>query len=119
MEVGITRGAEAPNVQVHQWREDSGELGHVHPRSPVDLGRELFAQNVYSHTVSLDHMHRSPQGYGEHHAQVTWVARYLSGNLCKVCGDTMVRCRKWVTIAMKAGRGDGAFPPSGYDSNGK
>ena len=55
VEVRVPGFAEAADVEVHERCEHAGQLGHVHPRSPVDGRRELFAQDVYSHTASVLH----------------------------------------------------------------
>ena len=47
--VGIARGAEGANLQVHVLGKHPAQFRHVDAGAAIDLGREFFSHNVYSH----------------------------------------------------------------------
>jgi hypothetical protein len=53
MEIGGTRGTEAVHSQLDTPGQHTGQFRDMNTCSAVDLGRELFRHNVYSHVSNV------------------------------------------------------------------
>ncbi|BCW78610.1 hypothetical protein NicSoilC5_06290 [Arthrobacter sp. NicSoilC5] len=47
--VSIAGSTESANLQVNMLTKHPAQFGYMHPGATVDLRRELFSHNVYSH----------------------------------------------------------------------
>jgi hypothetical protein len=49
MVIGVAGSPKSTNLQVNVLTKHPAQFGHMHPGAAVDLRRELFSHNVYSH----------------------------------------------------------------------